>query len=142
MPGKFHGQMNQAGYSPCMGSQNIGHNLATRRTTNSQQYHTTNFKCAKRLDLNSRRRRRTVRLFVTPWTVVHQAPLPMGFSRQEYWSGLLLPSPGDLPDPGWNPGLLYCRRILYLLSHREAPVIGCDGGVSISMVSMLRYIKA
>ena len=37
-----------------------------------------------------------VRLFVTPWT----APLSMGFSRQEYWSGLPFPSPGDLPDPG------------------------------------------
>ena len=36
----------------------------------------------------------------TPWTVVCQAPLSMGFSRQEYWSGLLFPSPGVLPDPG------------------------------------------
>ena len=35
-----------------------------------------------------------------PWTVAHQAPLSMGFSRQEYWSALLFPSPGDLPDPG------------------------------------------
>ena len=41
-----------------------------------------------------------VRLFVTPWTVAHQAPLSMGFSRQEYWGGLPLPPPGDLPDPG------------------------------------------
>ena len=40
-----------------------------------------------------------VRLFATPWTVAHQAPLSMGFSRQEYWSGLLCPPPGDLPDP-------------------------------------------
>ena len=38
--------------------------------------------------------------FVTPQTVAHQAPLSMGFSRQEYWSGLPFPSPGDLPDPG------------------------------------------
>ena len=37
---------------------------------------------------------------VTPWTVARQAPLSMEFSRQEYWSGLLFPSPGDLPDPG------------------------------------------
>ena len=36
----------------------------------------------------------------TPWTVAHQAPLSMGFSRQEYWSGLPFPSPGDLPHPG------------------------------------------
>ena len=41
-----------------------------------------------------------VRLFATPWTVAHQAPPSMGFSRQEYWSGLPFPSPGDLPNPG------------------------------------------
>ena len=39
----------------------------------------------------------------TPWTVAHQAPLPMEFSRQEYWSGLPFLSPGDLPDPGMEP---------------------------------------
>ena len=41
--------------------------------------------------------------FPTPWTVAHQAPLSMGFSQQEYWSGLPLPSPGDLPTPGTEP---------------------------------------
>ena len=51
-------------------------------------------------------------LFAIPWTA-HQAPLSMGFPRQEYWSGLILPSPGDLPDPGSNPDLLHCRKILY-----------------------------
>ena len=45
-----------------------------------------------------------VRLFVTPWTVAYQAPPSMGFSRQEYWSGLPFPSPGDLPNPGIEPG--------------------------------------
>ena len=45
-----------------------------------------------------------VRLFATPWTVAHQAPPPMEFSSQEYWSGLPFPSPGDLPDPGIEPG--------------------------------------
>ena len=45
-----------------------------------------------------------VRLFVTPWIVAYQAPLSMGFSRQEYWSGLPFPSPGDLPNPGMDPG--------------------------------------
>ena len=45
-----------------------------------------------------------VQLFVTPWTVAHQAPPSMGFSRQEYWSGLPFPSPGHLPDPGIEPG--------------------------------------
>ena len=44
-----------------------------------------------------------VRLFPTPWTVAHQAPLSMGFSTQEYWSGLPFPSPGDLPDPRIEP---------------------------------------
>ena len=42
-------------------------------------------------------------LFVTPWTVAHQAPLSMEFSRQEYWSVLPCPSPGDLPNPGIEP---------------------------------------
>ena len=41
--------------------------------------------------------------FVTPWTVAHQAPLSMGFPRQEYWSGFPFPSPGDLPYPGIEP---------------------------------------
>ena len=41
--------------------------------------------------------------FVTPWIVACQAPLSMGFPRQEYWSGLPVPSPGDLPDPGTKP---------------------------------------
>ena len=44
-----------------------------------------------------------VQLFATPWTVDHQAPLSMGFSRQEYWRGLPFPSPGDLPNPGIEP---------------------------------------
>ena len=39
----------------------------------------------------------------TPWTVAHQAPLSIGFSKQEYWRGLPFPSAGDFPDPGINP---------------------------------------
>ena len=39
----------------------------------------------------------------TPWTLTHQVPLSMGFSKQEYWSGLSYPPPGDLPDPGMEP---------------------------------------
>ena len=61
-----------------------------------------------------------VQLFVTPWTVAHQAPLSMEFSRQEYWSGLPFSPPGDLPNPGIfstqgpNPCLLHFYRwILY-----------------------------
>ena len=49
-----------------------------------------------------------IRLFATPWAVAHQASPSMGFSRQEYWSGLPVPPPGDLPNPGiepWSPAL-------------------------------------
>ena len=52
-----------------------------------------------------------VRLSATPWTVAHQAPLSMGLSRQEYWSGEPFPSPGDLPNPGSpNLGLLHWQE--------------------------------
>ena len=44
-----------------------------------------------------------IRLFATPWSLARQAPLSMGFSGQEYWSGLPCPPPGDLPDPGTEP---------------------------------------
>ena len=54
--------------------------------------------CACELSCFSR-----VPLFAIPWTVAHQAPLSVGISRQEYWSGLPFPSPGDLPDPGIEP---------------------------------------
>ena len=47
---------------------------------------------------------RRVRLFATPWGVAYQAPPSMGFSRQEYWSGLPFPSPGYLPNPEIEPG--------------------------------------
>ena len=43
-------------------------------------------------------------ILVTPWTEAHQAPLSMGFSRQEHWSGFPFPSPEDLPNPGIKPG--------------------------------------
>ena len=62
-----------------------------------------------------------VQLFATPWTIAYHAPSSMGFSRQEYWSGLPFPSPGDLPldrTQGLNPGLLNCRQTLYHLSHQ------------------------
>ena len=64
------------------------------------------------LDLLERKKEREAlscgQLFVTPWTVAYQAPLSMGFSRQEYWNGLPFPFPGDLPDSGVEsifPGL-------------------------------------
>ena len=49
---------------------------------------------------------------VTPWMVACQAPLSMGFSRQEYWSGLPFPFPGHLPNPGIDRGLPHYRQIL------------------------------
>ena len=59
-----------------------------------------------------------VQLFSTPCTVARQAPLSMGFSRHEYWSGLPFPSPGDLPHPGIEPRSPALQQILYSLSHR------------------------
>ena len=50
---------------------------------------------------------------VTPWTVAHQAPLSMAFPRQEYWSELPFPSPGDLPNQETEPHLLHSRQFLY-----------------------------
>ena len=44
-----------------------------------------------------------IQLFATPWTIAHQAPLSTGFSRQDYWSGLPCPPPGDLPNLGIKP---------------------------------------
>ena len=67
------------------------------------------------------------RLFATPWAVACQASLPMGYSSQEYWSGLPCPPPGDLPTQGWKPGLLhllFCRRILYCWATSEACLRG------------------
>ena len=57
----------------------------------------------------------------TPWTVAHQAPLSMGFSMQEYWSGLLFLLHRIFPTQGLNPGCLHCRQILYSLSYRGSP---------------------
>ena len=62
-----------------------------------------------------------VQFFVTPWTVANQAPLSMEFSRQEYWTGMPFPSPGDLPDPEIKPASLascisyISRQVLYHL---------------------------
>ena len=53
-----------------------------------------------------------VQLFGTSWTVAYQVPPSMGFSRQEYWSGLPFPSPGDLPNPGSNPEFVFSLLLL------------------------------
>ena len=55
-----------------------------------------------------------VRLFATPWTVAYQVPPTMGFSKQEYWSGLPFPSPGDLPDPGIKRRSSFFGKVCHL----------------------------
>ena len=62
-----------------------------------------------------------VQLFVTPWTIAHQAPLSMEFSGQEYCSELPTFLQGIFPTQGWSPSLLHYRQILYLLSHHGSP---------------------
>ena len=59
--------------------------------------------------------------FVTPWTVAHQAPLSVGSSRQEYWSRLPLPSPGDPPDPGIEPTFPALADGLFTTEPTEKP---------------------
>ena len=63
-----------------------------------------------------------VQLFGSPWTVAYQAPPSMEFSRQEYWSGLPFPSPGDLPNPRVEPRSPALQQTLYCLSHLGSPV--------------------
>ena len=67
-----------------------------------------------------------VQLFVTLWTVAYQAPLSMGFSRQEYWNELPCPPPGDLPDPGIEPAFPVPPEFQLdslLLSHQGSPLV-------------------
>ena len=92
---------------------------------------------------------------MTLWTVARQAPLSMGFSRQEYWNGLLFPSPGDLPDPGIElgspalqadsllsepPGKPFEDRDTYLLCASESPGMtsgACSRGKKIELINLL-----
>ena len=60
---------------------------------------------------------------VTPWTVAHQGPLTTGFSRQEYWSGLPFPSPGDPPDPGIEPASPALAGGFFTTERQGSPVI-------------------
>ena len=64
-----------------------------------------------------------VRLFATPWSAASQAPLSLGFSRQEYWSGLPLPSPGDLPTSEIEPGSLTLQADALLSKPPGKPMI-------------------
>ena len=60
--------------------------------------------------------------FVTSWTVTHQATLSVGLPRQEYWSGLLFPFPGDLPNPGIEPTSPTLQEDSLPLSHQGSPL--------------------
>ena len=64
-----------------------------------------------------------VRFIVAPWTGAHQAPLPIEFSRQEYWSGVPFPPPEDLPDPRTKPVFCIGRQILHHESRSGSPCI-------------------
>ena len=70
-----------------------------------------------------------------PCTVACQPPLSAGFSRQEYWSGLLFHSLGDLPTQESNPGLLHCRQILYPLSYEESVSRYCNASITVRIKS-------
>ena len=65
-----------------------------------------------------------VQLFLTPWTVALQDPMSMGFSRQEYWSGLPFPSPGDLPNPGTEPVLSMSPALTGVFFNTSTIIIG------------------
>ena len=83
-----------------------------------------------------------VRLFVTLWTIAHQVPLSLAFSRQEYWSGLQCLPPGDLPNPGIKPTSLisstFDKWVLYHQCHLGNPY----GGITNSKTkTLLRYLN-
>ena len=68
---------------------------------------------------------------MTPWTVAHQAPPSMGFSMQEYWSGLLFPSPGGLPNPGIKPGSPVLKADSL---PSDPPVVDCNLAIVLALV--------
>ncbi len=74
-------------------------------------------------------------LLVTPWTAAHQAPPSMGFSRQEYWSGVPLPSPGDLPNPGIKP-----RSPALQVDSLPAEPQGKPKNTGVGSLSLLKWI--
>jgi len=105
-----------------MGSQRVGDHQVTKHSTHTYNWITllytqTHFKLTVHAQSLS-----GVQFFATMWTVALQAPLSMGFFRQEYWSGLPVPPPADLLHPRDQTPLLYCRWILDGWEAREAPI--------------------
>ena len=104
LPGKSHGWWSLAGYSPW------GRKSWTQLSDSTATTYNSNFMLftSEHVDLYSLKVKvkllSRVQLFATPWTVAYQAPPSMGFSRQEYCSGLPFPSPGELPNPRIEPG--------------------------------------
>ena len=89
--------------SPAEEKQNLNHRTSRevpKVGTCDDYWRGISWVCAARVKWTEVNSLSCVWLFATPWTVAHQAPPSMGFSRQEYWSGLPFPSPGHLPDPG------------------------------------------
>ena len=82
-------------------------------------------------------------LFETPWTIVHQVPLSVGFSRQEYWSGLSFPYPGDLPNPGMEPGspALQADSVPENLSHKGVSW-GNKGAINSQPAGLLKGLRS
>ena len=113
LPKKSHGWRNLIGYSPRghkesdMTEQLHFHFLSCMYIYEYIMTISININCHHVVKSLSR-----VQLFVIPWTVAYQAPPSTEFSRQEYWSGLPLPSPGIFPTQESNPGLLHCRQML------------------------------
>ena len=112
LPGEFYRQRTLAGYSPW------GHKESDM--TERLSTHSGFTECSLLYTGGGFFVTKSCLTLVTLWTVAHQAPLSMGFPRQAYLSGLPIPSPGDLPNPGVKPGsptladdLLNCRLILY-----------------------------
>ena len=106
----FFGGIQQSPFNDCSAvSRNFG--VLTGEVERTSFYSTTLFDNQKRCPFHYESEVKVkslsrVRLFATPWTVAYQAPPSMGFSRQEYWSGLPIPSPGDLPNLRVKPGSL------------------------------------
>ena len=99
LPGEFHGQRSLAGYSP----QGHKESDTTEATWHSTYRGYPGVASGKEVKWSEVKSLNSVWLFATLWTVACQAPLSMGFSRQECWSGLPCPPPGDLADPEIEP---------------------------------------
>ena len=116
LPGESQG-LGKPGGQPSMGSHRVGHDWSDLAAAagggklgDEQSW----------IDVSEVKLFNRVLYFEIPWTMAYQAPMSMEFSRQEYWSGLPFPSPGDLPDLGSNPGSCITGRCFTPWATREA----------------------